>query len=68
MIGTAAVPSPIHTKVAMLNETLVDNLWAENERVSIRQKKIHLERALRDYAANKGASILAGSVYSLVIL
>lgn len=66
MIGSREVPLPIRIKVAMLNETLVDNLWAVNERVSIQQKKIFLETALRDYATNKEAQIAAGMIMTFL--
>ena len=61
MIGSEAEPFPIHTRVVPIIEALDDNLWAQNERASIQQKRTHMDRALRDYATNRRAQIAAGS-------
>ena len=62
MIGSEAVPLPIHTKVVPIIDALDDNLWAQNERASIQQKRTHLDKALREYATNIGAQIAVDRV------
>lgn len=59
-IGTDEVPLPIHTKVVTIDEAMADTFWEESERSTMRQKKIHLEKALTDYAANKRAHVNKG--------
>ena len=56
-IGTEDVPLPIHTKVVTIDEAMADSFWEENERTEIHQKRVHLEKALTDYAANKRAHV-----------
>lgn len=67
-IGSREEPSPIYTKVVMMNETLVDGLWAANEMSTIRLKKMNLETALRNYTIHKGAQIAAGMFTLLALL
>ena len=59
-IGTDAQPVPIWTKIVPIIQALDDSLWASNESSSVRQKKAHLDRALREYATNRNARIARG--------
>lgn len=59
-IGSEAVPLPIYTKLVPIVEAMADNFWDSGEREEIRQKKVHLDKALTDYAANKRARISNG--------
>ena len=68
-IGSVANPLPIHTEAVPIIQALSGNLWESNERASIQQKRMHLDRALRDYSMNKQAQIVDGkaTIYSIVI-
>lgn len=59
-IGSEEVPLPIHTELVPIIEALADELWNEDERPMIQQKKRHLNMALQDYARNKQAQIAGG--------
>lgn len=59
-IGTDDVPLPIYTKVVTIDEAMADTFWDESERSTISQKRVHLEKALTDYATNKQAHISDG--------
>ena len=62
-IGSRDVPYPIHTELVPIDEALADVFWDNSERDTIRQKKIHLAKALTDYATNKGAVVPDGRVH-----
>ena len=59
-IGSREVPYPIHTKQVPIIEALADIFWDNSERNMIHQKKVHLDKALTDYATNKGAVVRDG--------
>ena len=60
IIGSDDQPVPIWTKIVPIVKALDDNLWSSNESASIQQKRNHLDRALKEYVANKNAEIAAG--------
>ena len=67
-IGSEDVPLPIHTKLVTIDEAMADSFWTDSERSMINQKRVHLEKALTDYAANKRAGIASGrSLYTLIL-
>lgn len=59
-IGRADVPAPIKIKLVAIDEAMASSFWNDSERDEINQKRMHLCKALDDYAKNKGAHIADG--------
>lgn len=52
---------PIHITIVPIVTALNKNFWSTCKRKSINQKKIHLDKALANYPANKKAVIKKGT-------